>query len=209
MNIHLFKYSASLFPQVTPTSDKNVLLSLFICFFSGPYRFRVLGTTGAPGCRKPPGARRCACSPFPRAACSQITLSHICFCAVSLSRFSAVVGSSRHNRNQNDGWAAFRGDVWKESGIWFISSDRNQSILERVRRAKNLRVTASDHNRANFSFLTESPAAFNLHWNCHKTKKMLTCNSGVNFPHLTQTQLGVSWQKVLLSEISFWTQLPC
>lgn len=158
---------------------KTALLSLFICFFSGPYRFCVLGTTGAHGWWKPPGARRCACSPFPRAARSQITFTHICFCAVSLSRFSVAVGSSRHNRNQNDGWAAFWGDLWKERGIPFMRSDRNQSVLERIGRAENLRLSASDHNRANFSFLTESSAAYDLHWNGHKTKKMLMYISGI------------------------------
>lgn len=51
----------------------------------------------------------------PRAARSQITFTHICFCAVSLSRFSAAAGSARHYRNENDGWAEFWGDLWKRT----------------------------------------------------------------------------------------------
>lgn len=62
-----------------------------------------------------------------------------------------------------------------------MRSDRKQSVLERVRRAENLRLSASDHNGANFSFLTESSPAFDLHWNCHKTKEMLMYISAVGF----------------------------
>lgn len=162
----------SYFHRSHQSQTKTALLSLFICFFSGP---------GAQSWQKPPGARRCACSPFPRAARFQITFTHICFCAVSLSRFSAVAGSSWHNRNHNDGWAEFWGELWKERGIPFMRSDRNQSVLEWVRRAKNLRLSTSDHNRANFSFLTQTSAASDLHWNCHKTQKMLMYISGVGF----------------------------
>lgn len=82
---------------------KTALLSFFIWLFSGPYRLRVRDTAGDHSWRRPPGARRCACSPFPRAARSQITFTHICFCAVLLSRFSAAAGSSPHSRNQDDG----------------------------------------------------------------------------------------------------------
>lgn len=63
-----------------------------------------------------------------------------------------------------------------------MRADRNQSVLERGRRAANLRLNAPDRNSANFSFLTDSAAATDVHRNGCKTKEMLIYISGLAFP---------------------------
>lgn len=127
--------------------------------------------------------------------CTQVrmlTFPHVHHAPKSLSRTSVSALSRYHGSQPRRGARdiieikmmdeqSFEETAGKERGIPFMKLDRNQSVLERVRRAKNLRLSASDHNRASFSFLTESCAAYDLRWNGHKTKKMLMYISALGF----------------------------
>lgn len=127
--------------------------------------------------------------------CTQVrmlTFPHVQHAPKSLSRTSVSVLSRYHGSQPRRGAhdiiemkmmdeQSFEETSGKERGIPLMKLDRNQSVLERVRRAKNLRLSASDHNRASFSFLTESSAAYDLRWNGHKTKKMLMYISALGF----------------------------
>ena len=76
-------------------------------------------------------------SPFPFAACTQLTFTHICFYAAMLSRSLTTVGSSLHNRDHSDGWAGVWRDLWKELCILLMKSDRSpKSPGERQERWK-------------------------------------------------------------------------
>lgn len=162
-----------LFPQVTPMSDKNGPTFSFHLFLFESMSSQL---TQASWCTQ----------------VRMLTFPHMQHAPKSLSRTSVSALSRYHGSQPRRGARdiieikmmdeqSFEESSGKERGIPFMKLDRNQSVLERVRSAENLRLSASDHNRADFSFLTESSAAYDLRWNGHKTKKMLMYISAVGF----------------------------
>lgn len=98
----------------------------------------------------------------------RLTFTHICFCAVLLSRFLNTVGNSLRNRNHDDGWARACRDLWKELEMLLMKSDRIQRVLRSGGKGGNLRVKGCNHNRANCSFLRfcEDSALCDPNCNC-------------------------------------------